>query len=270
MKLLQLMKKHPVASFYILTFLISWSGYIPQVLYSYGLFPFQSMLFFIIGGLGPAISAIIVMHVLHRKNGVRKIFRALYRWRCSILWYVVALFLYAFIWLAVIAIPNGVSLNLEKIPPWYMLIPFFIANMFMNVWEEIGWRGFALPELQSNYTALTSSIIVGAMWGLWHLPLLIMKDYPMSDYPILPFFIGVIASSLLYTWIYNNTQGSLLIVTIFHASGNTVGYFLGDAINNIPALITYKSAVTSFIAVAVIILYGKEHLSRSFKRFYIS
>ncbi|MHA1664966.1 MAG: hypothetical protein ACTSVW_03960 [Candidatus Njordarchaeales archaeon] len=61
-------KQHSVLAFYIPTFTISWLGYLPQVAYSYGLFPFQSILFFIIGGLGPTIAAAIVMFVLHGKK----------------------------------------------------------------------------------------------------------------------------------------------------------------------------------------------------------
>ncbi len=260
------MKKHPVASFYILAFVISWSSYLPQVAYSYGLFPFQNILFFVIGGLGPTIAAIIMMLVLRGKNGVRELFAPLAKWRVGIVWYIVALFLNAVVWFVVIALPNGVSLDMEKVAPWFMLLPLFLINMFMNVWEEIGWRGFALPKLQFKYTALASSLIVGVMWGLWHLPLLIMKDYPMSNYPLIPFFIGVIASSVIYTWIYNNTEGSLLIVTILHASGNMTGYFLGEGISSIQGFLYYEAMITSIIAIIIVLIFGHKHLSRSFNR----
>jgi len=259
-------KQHSVLAFYILTFTISWLGYLPQVAYSYGLFPFQSILFFIIGGLGPTIAAAIVMFVLHGKNGVRKLFTSLAEWQVSIIWYTIALFLHAVVWFIVIGLPNGIFLDAKKIAPLFMLLPIFLANMFMNVWEEIGWRGFALPKLQLRYTALVSSLIVGAMWGLWHLPLLVMKDYPMSTYLVVPFFIGATAASVLYAWIYNNTKGSLLMVTIFHAAGNTTGFLLGEGLNSISGFLYYEAVVLSIIAVAIIIVFGQKNLSRSFKR----
>ncbi len=259
-------KQHPVVTFYILAFAISWSGYFPQAAYTHGLFPFQSILFFVIGGIGPTIAAVIVTFVLHGKNGARELFAPLTQWRVGIAWYAMALFGNAVIWFAAIGLPGGVSLDMGKIGPWFMLFPIFLINMLMNVWEEIGWRGFALPRLQSCYTALVASLIVGVLWGLWHLPLLLMKDYPMSNYPFIPFFIGITASSVLYTWIYNNTKGSLLLATVFHAAGNTTGYFLESGISSIRSFIVFEAIILSFAAIIIVLVLGQAHLSRSCKR----
>lgn len=259
-------KRHPIVAFYILAFMISWFGYFPQVAYTYGLFPFQSILFFVIGGLGPTIAAIIMASVLYGKNGSKELFKPFTYWRVSIRWYLVAFFANAVIWFLIISLPSGISLDIGKIGAWSILPPIFLANIFMNMWEEVGWRGFALPRLQFKYSAVTSSIIVGTMWGLWHLPLLLMKDYPMADYPIIPFFIGIIASSVLYTLIFNNTRGSLLLVTLFHAAGNTTGSFLEKGISSVPDFIVYEAVIMSIVAIVIVIIFGHIHLSRSAKR----
>lgn len=259
-------KQHPIVAFYILAFIVSWVGYLPQVAYTYGFFPFQSILFFVIGGIGPTIAAIIVTFVLHGKNGIGHLFRPLKQWRAGIFWYVVALFGYTIVWFSVIALPDGISLNVGKIDHWFILFPIFLMNIFMNVWEEVGWRGFALPRLQSHYNALVSSLVVGLMWGFWHLPLLLMKGYPMSNYPLGPFFVEIVASSVLYTWIYNNTKGSLLFATVFHAAGNTTGYFLEKGISNIQNFIFYESIILFIIAILIVFIFGQKNLSRSFEK----
>lgn len=233
----------------------------PRVAYTYGLFPFQSALFFVVGGVGPTLAAVAVIYMLHGKDGPRKLFEPLTYWRVGLRWYLVGLFAYPIIWLLAVYLPGGVSLDVEKLNKG-ILIPLFLSSILMNVWEEIGWRGFALPRLQAKYTALASSLIVGTLWGLWHLPLLLMKDYPMASYPAIPFFVGIIAASVLYTWIFNGTRGSILLVTLFHAAGNATAGFLREGVE-IPETIPYTALMTLVAAVSAVALFGWENLSRS-------
>jgi membrane protease YdiL (CAAX protease family) len=84
--------------------------------------------------------------------------------------------------------------------------------------EEIGWRGYALARLQTQWNALTSSLIVGLVWALWHLPLFMMvgTSFHESGDPFIGFMIKMIASSILYTWLYNNTKQSLWSAILLH------------------------------------------------------
>ena len=86
--------------------------------------------------------------------------------------------------------------------------------------EELGWRGFVLPRMQARHSALKASLLIGILWGPWHLPLWLTgtESHPISLYPA--FVVAVIASSVFYTWLYNNTGGSLLIVVLYHAASN--------------------------------------------------
>jgi membrane protease YdiL (CAAX protease family) len=87
--------------------------------------------------------------------------------------------------------------------------------------EEAGWRGFALPRLQARYSALLSSLILGVIWALWHLPNFFLPGTTQSELPILWFMLLVPALTVILTWILNNTRGSLLPVMLFHAAVNT-------------------------------------------------
>ncbi len=266
MSISEKIRHHPVMSFYILAFSISWAGYLPQLAHSHGFFPFESSLFFIIGGLGPAIAAFIVTWRLHDKKGLQSLIFALGKWKVNGIWHVIALFLPLVTWLIVLILPFGVSLDVEKIIPLFMVVPIFLVNVLMNVWEEIGWRGFALPTLQSRHDAVISSLIIGFMWATWHLPLLLMKNYPMSRHPLLPFFLDTIMVSILYTWLYNHGKGSLLLVTMFHAAANTTGFMLESGINDLTLLLTYKSVVLTVLVIVVVLVFGHENLSRSCKK----
>ena len=86
--------------------------------------------------------------------------------------------------------------------------------------EELGWRGFALPRLQARRSALAASLIVGAVWGTYHLPLFVLGSPTRPFALFLPFALSCVIMSIFYTWMYNGTGGSLLIVVLLHATTN--------------------------------------------------
>jgi membrane protease YdiL (CAAX protease family) len=141
----------------------------------------------------------------------------------------------------------GPSVNLVL-----LIVPFFLFDAIANG-EEIAWRGYVLPRLQTKHSALVSSLIVGVIWGLWHLP----KHLSHWDTITFVFFMaGITARAVLYTWLYNNTKGSLLLTTLFHASGNTGGILLPVAItatsgNLIAAIIQFLIEVVVVVVVTV-------------------
>jgi membrane protease YdiL (CAAX protease family) len=135
-------------------------------------------------------------------------------------------------------------------------IATFVMSLLSNTWEEVGWRGFALPRLQKNHSALTATLVVGVLWGMWHVPLFLWQGHPMSNYPFLKWFIGTMAVSFIYTWLYNSTQGSLFVVTIFHVLTNTYGVLVSGV--SVAAL----AMVYSFVALCLVTIFGKNHLAR--------
>jgi membrane protease YdiL (CAAX protease family) len=107
-----------------------------------------------------------------------------------------------------VTIPGGVALFV------FFLFPGSAGG------EEIGWRGFALPHLQAARSALGASLVLGVVWGVWHLPLYLVgtEIRPLSLFA--PWVLLTVAVSVIYTWIYNGTGGSLLMVLLFHAASN--------------------------------------------------
>ena len=137
---------------------------------------------------------------------------------------------------------------------WPVLISSLVIALLSNPWEEVGWRGFALPRLQSRYNALIATLIVGLLWGLWHLPLFWWVENPMSAYPFMPWLISVVAEAVIYTCLYNGSGGSLLIVSLYHIASNTLGPVLAGSVTSL-------TAVHSLIAIISIFVFGPRLLS---------
>ncbi len=105
-----------------------------------------------------------------------------------------------------------------------MIVPVGLLLFFFNALpEEYGWRGFALDHLQQHWGALTSSLILGVCWGVWHLPLHFISGTTQAVIPIWEFVLQTIVLAVLYTWLHNNTGRSVLIAALFHTMGNLTG-----------------------------------------------
>jgi len=136
---------------------------------------------------------------------------------------------------------------------------------FENMWEEIGWRGYALPTLQKKYNALYSSIIVGAFWAMWHWLHFFVKDSVMMTnyHNFLWFTISVILDSVIYTWLYNSTKGSLTIVSLYHSSFNAFGLllFINQGVSYI--VFPYLMAIYFLLVAVIIVVLRQENLSHT-------
>jgi uncharacterized protein len=255
------MRKYPVAWFYILAFGFSWLGMISAVLASRGIAPFYRPYFLVLSifyAIGPALAAVIVSQVVQGKTGVQNLLKGLLRWRVGLVWYIVAVLGSAVLLLAAQLITKLLGFSVTIAVPPVELSPYVIfsfgVNFLANTCEEIGWRGFALPHLQKRHNALYATLIVGILWGLWHLPLVFLAS-PMSKYPFL-WFISIAADAFVYTWIYNSTQGSILLVALFHGSGNIVVAFITGV-----SPVAY-ALVNCVVAIILIAALGKVNLSR--------
>lgn len=255
------MRKHPVAWFYILAFGMSWLGMISIVLASRGIAPFNNpyfQLLFIFYAIGPALAAMVMSLVTDGKTGIRDLNKGLIRWRVSLIWYVVAVLGSAILLIVAQSVTKLLGFSVTIVMPPVNLSPYVIfgfgVNFLANTCEEIGWRGFALPHLQKRYNALIATLIVGTLWSLWHLPLVFLVGNSMSEFPLV-WFISIAADAFIYTWIYNSTQGSILLVALFHGSLNLWGLFITGVSPVVYALLN------CVVAIILIVVFGRVNLS---------
>ena len=231
-----MIKKYALVFFFLLAYVFTWSNWLPQALTSRGIVSIQVPgAVTILSGYGPALAAIIVASLAYGKQGLRELFGRLLKWRVGIQWYLIALFLPVFIKFLAISINNwtggtspdfsaaGFPFGPAETPLWQKLIILFLVFTlgFDGLGEEVGWRGFALPKLLEGRSALISSLILGTLWAIWHFPYALTEGSALSDIPLHWFFINLLAQSVIYTWIFLNTNGSLLLALLFHAAANT-------------------------------------------------
>ena len=258
-----MVRRHPVILFYLLAFLFSWLGWGPQALYERGLLPFSPPLLGLLGGVGPTLAAVVVLLLLREKDGIRKLFAPLFRLRASLWWY---LFVFLF-WFIATGIALGVGTLFGRPFPaiggfaWWSLIPVFVTMLLSNVWEEMGWRGFALPRLQERYTDGAIVCIMGLLWSLWHLPLMRTPSSPMSNLPWYGQILFSLSLTVIYTWLYRNTGRSLFFVSVFHAMSNTVAFALVE-LGVFATSYLFVVGVTAVVAVAIVLVYGPHRFAR--------
>ena len=207
--------------FFVLAFVIGWLAYIPIFLHYASSTPSAFIFLF-----SPALAALITSALINGITGIKELLGRYWIWKFNVKWYFLALLLLPAIFL--IAAVISFRTNLEALwtgSPWYFLVASFGFLMFINSGEEIGWRGFALPRLQSVIKhPLVAGIVLGAIWGIWHLP--IYLDPEQSSFPLILFLLFIMGISIIYSLLFNNTRGSLLMATILHASTDIAPRFM--------------------------------------------
>lgn len=241
-----------------------------------GILPFKLAYFFHITlGWGFIFASICMTWITLGKAAVLTYLKRCLIWRVNWKWWLVALLLLPTLqftavlltsWLTRTPVDYSQSLIREIVPhnmPMLALVlPWLIFEILTNG-EEWGWRGYVLPRLQAKYTAITSSLILGAIWSVWHLPKFLGTGLG-SERSFLLFTAAHLALAVLYTWLYNNTRGSILLVVLFHATGNTAGMFLPTRLA-VPGGIVDNLVIVVYVvaAVGVILSTGPAQLSRT-------
>lgn len=261
-----LIQHHPLACFFVLAYAISWALWLPLVISGDDSPTGLGFVLLLLGSLVPSAAAIALVAVQHGKAGVRTLLRRLLIWRVGVGWWVAIALLPT---LVLVAVGLSVLLGGDS-PDVTVAIPGAVALFVLSIFpgsaggEEIGWRGFALPHLQAVRTALGASVVLGVVWGVWHLPLyLIGTDIrPLSLFA--PWVILTVAASIIYTWAYNGTGGSLLIVVLFHAASNVpLTVFLEPLDDQVAGPFLIYVALTILAASVVVVATGPATLSRT-------
>lgn len=229
-------KRSPLISMYALMFLLAWPFLILEALGSHGLVSKPPALLGFATGWAPGIAAVVVTAMIAGRAGVRDLLRRFLIWKAGLQWYLVACFMMAAIILGGIglhllfggpmpAIPLAGASILNIALSFVILI---LLGALINT-EEIAWRGFALPRLQARYGALAACILLALPEALFHFPYFWNKDVDFyQNVGIFWFTAFTIAAAFIYAFIFNKTKGSLLIVTLLHASQNAWANLLSD------------------------------------------
>ncbi len=230
--LLHLIRLHPLVSFFVMAYGFSWLGWLPYILSldGLGLLPFHSSSLIVAPGayLGPLLSGFLMTAIMDGRSGIRQFLRRFLLWRVKWYWYL-------FIFLAIpvlrvvglLGIDNVLSTylpgSLQGAPLIYvMYLPLTI--LVSGLAEEPGWRGFALPRMQQKLGPVLGTLLLGVLWGVWHLPLFVTGwAAGNSAFTIASFFGSTVALAVIFTWVFNHTRGSLLIAILMHGAIDAFG-----------------------------------------------
>ena len=268
----------PLTTFFILSYAIFWGIWFPLIPHLQGLAEFDLewwvILLALIGIYAPTWAALITVAYSEGGAGLRSLVAPLLDWRISPRWYFLALGTPIFVAMLAILFDTSISdLSELQSVDWLTAVtvvmttaPFvLLAKLPLGpMAEELGWRGFALPRLQRSMSALAASILLGNDWALWHLPAFWVPGaaLPLDETPgignVLAYTIDVVGVSIIFTWIYNNTRGSLLIDFLFHAAYNAFPALLFGAVGIFPNSSTW---IIWLFAIGIVVRYGPANLA---------
>ena len=264
------MKRHPIITFFVLTYVLTWAIESPLVFLTDSVTDTQGLVLVILASNVPSVVAIVLTASVFGRGPLRKLLARLLIWRINPLWYLVVI-------LGPVVLTGGVvglnalmggpalSLGMTLLGVLSMLAFSIVPGSALG--EEIGWRGYALPRLQSRMSALGASLIIGPIWALWHLPLWLTGTPGRTPTLYAAFVISTIALSVILTWVYNSTGGSLLMVVLLHATYNLPITLSIDELGGratMPVLLYFGLTVVA--AIVVVIVAGPKHLSRKHKK----
>jgi len=237
----RLISDHQLSAYFVLTFVLSWLPVVPLTLSrngGVGLLPYdlpdgimQALLVLTIFS-GPTLAAVVVTAASEGRASVKRFLKRFIQWRVGLRWYLVALLLMLVIWLVAYTAVVGLGLLIGAATHWPLLFTSFLPLVAFGLLipaidEEPGWRGFALPRLQQRYGPLWASLILGALHGIWHIPAVFTTLYgPLPLAGLLPFILTAMFATVLYSWVYNRTNGSILLAMLMHAASNAAAGWL--------------------------------------------
>ena len=238
-----LLARYPLISFFGMAYAFSWIVWAPWVLGEDGANVLPQALsvpsaaatarLLLAGGIlaGPTLSAFIMTATTEGREGVRRLLGRLVLWRVGFRWYLFALLGVPLIMLLgtmvySMSLPNLGALGGPSYLLSYLASFAFVTLLGGPLFEEIGWRGFALPRMERLQGPLLASVILGVMWALWHLPEFLVPTWAASSggggiVGIALFTLTAITFTIVITWVFNNTRASVLLAILVHSSIDT-------------------------------------------------
>ncbi len=261
--------------FFLLTYAFSWLFWVPQALSAHGLALPAGLAGFLASPLNPAAFGPLVAALLltSLQEGGKGVIRLL-KWGIDLhfrkIWLLPILFLPPLVFtgatlLSVLLGATPLDLSALSNPVVALVAPVMILLTAGPLQEEFGWRGYALPRLQQRFNALVSSVILGLLWWLWHLPLVFIPGRFMVG--TLPLFgmlmVEIVLTNILFTWIFNNTGGSVLAAMLFHTAMNWSIWILLPTMQVNATIIGLTVLLLSGVVAVILRIYGSERLTRA-------
>jgi len=260
-------QKHQLVAFFSLTYAIAFGVTFAYILLRPGEPSYRWSLDWFLNAFSPTISALILSWIIGGRSEVKRLLSGFTRWRVGLRWYFAAAFLVLGP-LAFALVYGALGNPVPGLQPGWTL-PLILGQLVFQLFsgplaEEAGWRGFALPRLQEKYNALVSSLILGVIWCCWHIPLFFLPGASQQSIPFPIYLMLVVTLGVYFTWLYNNTRGSLIITVVAHLCFNLSGGFIAGILGLLPPMILNMAAgsMLVLVVIGIVIYFGPKTLSR--------
>jgi uncharacterized protein len=213
--------------FFVLAFTFAWVFWTIPILIKAGVYKDSDLSsLFGLGVAAPILAATATALISNGKEGIKSLYSRFFVKKIPFIWYLLAVALPMLFSFLTIVVYGIITNQAERILEFFFPLNFLNSILFLIVFatfEEVGWRGFALPRIREKHNAVSSALILGLIWSLWHLPKLISEG--MTDVlSIITLSIFGLLLSIFISWIYENTGGSIFIAILIHASANAAIY----------------------------------------------
>ncbi|MFX0060450.1 MAG: type II CAAX prenyl endopeptidase Rce1 family protein, partial [Candidatus Heimdallarchaeota archaeon] len=255
-----MINKHPLTSYFIIAWITTWLLALPFILNQFGLISVNPDWHFL-GALGPTIAAIIVVYLSEKKEGIKKLLQTSFKWKVGAFWIlfsslIMPFFLFLAIGLNLIFTKNLIDLTAYLIDigitdPVLFFIWIWGGAISYGLFEEIGWRGYALPKLQEKYNPLIATLILTIGWAFWHFPFFF---YRLSIQYFFGWFFGLFMGAIVLTFLFNSSRRSAFVAILFHITNNIAWLF------NIAELQMYLTVMLTILVIIFLII-GRTQLS---------
>jgi len=247
--------------YFLIAYAFTWIFWIPEALAVRGILVSSTLVDLILGpnnpaAWGPLVAAFSLTYLNEGVDGVLILLKRAVDIRFAKVWWIPTFLLFPLICGGALLLAK---LSGEAMPELFWLTsPFLIVVTFIQILltggplqEEFGWRGYALPRLQTRFNALISSLILGVMWSLWHIPYFFIGEEVIYQY-VWGHLLSSIMVTIIITWLYNNTGGSILVALISHNMFNVSNILFPALETQLGSLLFLVFLIASVIAVVII------------------
>lgn len=270
------LRRHPIACYLGITFAVTWGVWVPLAATGHvvttGFAPI-----YLVGLLGPLAGAVVMSAIVAGAAGVRAVVARMVRVRAGVRWWAVGLGMPLAV--AVVLAAGGYTIATFGIghehgwrdfgafngfPRTSPLVLWLLLVLVNGFGEETGWRGYLLPHLQKRWSPLTSSLIVGGIWCVWHVPAFFLtetyRQMPLAMIPV--FVVALLSGSVFLAWLYNRGRSSLLLVAVWHGTYNWLSGSVGARGVFAAAESTVVMAVAAVVVIGEIVAIRHDHRGR--------
>jgi uncharacterized protein len=290
-RLKRLITRHPLVAFFVIAFAGAWIvtlplvlaqnglGLLPYTIPEIGLVPLAEWFAIPASILGPTLASFTVTAVIAGKAGLRQLLRRYVLWRVGIRWYLLVLVGVPLIQLVSSCVFLGIAPLTAFIQLWPLYFTTFLPNVLIIVlavqlWEEGGWSGFAVPNLQQRFGAWRTCLVLGPLWAVFHLPFFFVPgqifDQKVGAITMVLqmglLIILAVLTRIIMTWVFNNTKGSILIAILLHAAldaSNSGSDYIKHVLSasQIAGYSLGATLLFPLVAAALLLIFTKGHLS---------